>query len=87
MNTLTNEYPNIQYILISTHYNTTACRWSMAASMGHFRLLGALNGEIQTTETRGGGCMHVHVPVVVAERASARKVQLTQWVEGDGWIW
>ena len=87
MNTLTNEYPNIQYILFSTNYNTTACRWSMAASMGHFKVIGSPKWRSTDHRDQGGGCMHVHVPVVVAERASARKVQLTQWVEGDGWIW
>jgi len=68
MNTLTNEYPNIQYILISTNYNTTACRWSMATSMGHFRLLGALNGEVQTTETREEvACMYTYLLLLLKE--------------------
>jgi len=50
----------------------------MAASTGHFNIIGSPNGSTD----QGGGCMHVYVPVVVAETASARKVQLTQWGGG-----
>jgi len=40
----------------------------MAASMGHFRLLGALNGEVQTTETREEAvCIYTYLLLLLKE--------------------